>query len=59
MVKTQSRYESRPKQAAPSNPIVLGPRSAFWLFWCMVAVIAAMIVGAVGWLLTHPVVVGP
>jgi hypothetical protein len=49
-----SRYESRPKRFAPSNPVILGKRSAFWVFWIMAAVVTVMIVGAVIWLLTHP-----
>jgi len=51
-----SRYESRPKRIAPSNPVILGKRSAFWVFWSMVVIVTVMIVGAVVWLLTHPLV---
>lgn len=55
MNRKTSRYDSRPKKTAPSNPIVLNARSASWLFWSMVTIIAVMIVGATYWLLTHPI----
>jgi hypothetical protein len=53
MAHTPSRYQPRPKAAAPSNPIVLGRRATAWLFWITVGVVAALIVGSVYWLLTH------
>jgi len=56
MSEKASRYESRPKQAARANPVILGKRSASWIFWCMAGGIAVMIVGAIYWLLTHPMV---
>jgi hypothetical protein len=49
-----SRYESRPKAVARPNPVILGKRSAFWIFWSMVMIVTVMIVGAVVWLLMHP-----
>ena len=55
MNRKTSRYDSRPKKTAPSNPIVLNARSASWLFWSMVTIITVMIVGATYWLLTHPI----
>jgi hypothetical protein len=54
MTQKSSRYESRPKPVAPSNPVILGPRSTFWLFWSLVTIVAVMIVGAIFWMLTHP-----
>jgi len=53
MAQKQSRYVSRPKPAAASNPIVLGARFAAWLFWGVMAVLGLMIVSAVYWLLTN------
>jgi len=54
MAQKLSRFESRRKPAAPSNPMILGARFAAWIFWSMVAIIGVMIVGAIYWLLAHP-----
>jgi hypothetical protein len=34
--------------------MILGARFAAWIFWSMVAIIGVMIVGAIYWLLAHP-----
>ena len=48
------RYIPVAKADAPSNPIILDARSAFWAFWSMATIVAAMIVVAIYWLLAHP-----
>ena len=55
MTQSVSRYQSAPKRAAATNPIVLGAGPAHWAFWTMVSILAVMIVGATYWLLTHSV----
>jgi hypothetical protein len=49
-----NRYESARKQAPKKNPIVLGVRGAFWLFWIPVGLVVAFLIAAACWLLTHP-----
>ena len=53
MTHEHSRYESRRKASGPSNPVVLGPRAAAWLFWLTAAILGALIAGSMLWLLTR------
>lgn len=56
MSQKTSHYGPRPKKFTPSNPMILGARSASWIFWSLAAIVTVMIVGAVVWLLTHPLI---
>jgi hypothetical protein len=49
-----NRFESARKPAPRKNPIVLGVRGAFWLFWIPVTLVVLFLIGAAYWLLTHP-----
>jgi hypothetical protein len=55
MTHKPSIYRSPSKRAAPSNPLIISVRWAGLAFWSMVTVVAALVLGAVYWLLTHPV----
>jgi hypothetical protein len=50
------RYVPVAKGNAPSNPIILDERCAFWAFWSMATIVVGMIVVATYWLLAHPIV---
>jgi hypothetical protein len=53
MTRKSSHYGVAPKRTVASNPIVLGARATFWLFYGGVALAAATLLIAIYWLLTH------
>jgi hypothetical protein len=54
-----NRFESPPKHAKAKNPVILGVRSAFWIFWIPATVAVFLLVAALYWLLTHSLPVSP
>ena len=49
-----NRFESPPKRAPAKNPIVLGVLATAWIYWVGVAAALALLLAAMGWLLSNP-----
>jgi hypothetical protein len=50
----RSTYGPKATRPAAANPIVLSIRGAFWLYWLPVVLVVALLIAAMGWLLTRP-----
>jgi len=52
-MKNVNRYESSRKTSFSTNPLVVGVRSSFWIFWVGCTVAVGLLIASLCWLLTH------